>query len=59
MPNWHARWAPPKVGSKSQSTVFATRYRVLFMQEIAETVADPSEVDSEIRFLFLALKTGK
>jgi RNA polymerase sigma factor (sigma-70 family) len=32
------------------------RYRVLFLREIAETVADPAEVDSEIRFLFSALK---
>jgi RNA polymerase sigma factor (sigma-70 family) len=32
------------------------RYRVLFMKEIAETVADPAEVDSEIRFLFSALR---
>ena len=35
------------------------RYRVLFLKEIAETVADPAEVDSEIRFLFSALKGGK
>jgi RNA polymerase sigma factor (sigma-70 family) len=34
------------------------RYRVLFQKEIAETVADPTEVDSEIRFLFSALKSG-
>jgi RNA polymerase sigma factor (sigma-70 family) len=34
------------------------RYRVLFQREIAETVADPAEVDSEIRFLFSALKGG-
>jgi RNA polymerase sigma factor (sigma-70 family) len=34
------------------------RYRVLFLREIAETVADPAEVDSEIRFLFSALKGG-
>jgi len=32
------------------------RYRVLFLREIAETVADPAEVDSEIRFLFAALR---
>ena len=32
------------------------RYRVLFLREIAETVADPAEVDSEIRFLFLSLR---
>jgi RNA polymerase sigma factor (sigma-70 family) len=32
------------------------RYRVLFLKEVAETVADPAEVDSEIRFLFSALK---
>jgi RNA polymerase sigma-70 factor (ECF subfamily) len=35
------------------------RYRVLFLREIAETVADPAEVDSEIQFLFSALKSGK
>lgn len=34
------------------------RYRVLFLREIAETVADPAEVDSEIRFLFSAIKGG-
>jgi RNA polymerase sigma-70 factor (ECF subfamily) len=34
------------------------RYRVVFQREIAETVADPAEVDSEIRFLFSALKSG-
>lgn len=34
------------------------RYRVLFQREIAETVADPTEIDSEIRFLFSALKGG-
>jgi RNA polymerase sigma factor (sigma-70 family) len=32
------------------------RYRVLFLQEIMETVADPADVDSEIRFLFSALR---
>ncbi|MBV8142085.1 MAG: hypothetical protein JOZ60_08580 [Verrucomicrobia bacterium] len=35
------------------------RYRALFLREIRETVADPAEVDSEIRFLFLVLKGGK
>jgi RNA polymerase sigma-70 factor (ECF subfamily) len=35
------------------------RYRVLFLSEIAETVADPAEVDSEIQFLFSVLKGGK
>jgi RNA polymerase sigma factor (sigma-70 family) len=35
------------------------RYRVLFMSEISETVADPAEVDSEIQFLFSVLKGGK
>jgi len=34
------------------------RYRLLFQREIAETVADPAEIDSEIRFLFSALKGG-
>ena len=34
------------------------RYRALFLREIAETIADPTEVDSEIRFLFSALKRG-
>jgi RNA polymerase sigma factor (sigma-70 family) len=34
------------------------RYRVLFRREIGETVADPAEVDSEIHFLFSALKRG-
>ncbi len=32
------------------------RYRILFLREIAETVADPAEVDSEIRFLMSALR---
>jgi RNA polymerase sigma factor (sigma-70 family) len=31
------------------------RYRELFRQEIAETVADPAEVESELRFLAAAL----
>jgi RNA polymerase sigma-70 factor (ECF subfamily) len=31
------------------------RYRDLFRQEIAETVADPAEVESELRFLASAL----
>ena len=35
------------------------RYRVLFLSEIRETVADPAEVDSEIQFLFSVLKGGK
>ena len=35
------------------------RYRALFLREIRETVADPAEVDSEIRFLFLVPKRGK
>jgi RNA polymerase sigma-70 factor (ECF subfamily) len=34
------------------------RYRNLFMSEIAETVADPAEVNSE-KFLFSVLKAGK
>jgi RNA polymerase sigma-70 factor (ECF subfamily) len=32
------------------------RYRELFRQEIADTVADPGEVESELRFLAAALK---
>ncbi len=32
------------------------RYRILFQREIAGTVADPAEVDSEIRFLIAALR---
>jgi RNA polymerase sigma-70 factor (ECF subfamily) len=32
------------------------RYRILFQNAIAETVADPAEVDSEIRFLMAALR---
>jgi transposase-like protein len=31
------------------------RYRELFRQEIADTVADPAEVESELRFLAAAL----
>ena len=31
------------------------RYRELFRQEIADTVADPGEVESELRFLAAAL----
>ena len=34
------------------------RYRELFRQEIADTVADPGEVESELRFL-AAVLTGK
>jgi RNA polymerase sigma-70 factor (ECF subfamily) len=34
------------------------RYRVLIQREIAETVADPAEVDSEIRFLISTLRAG-
>jgi RNA polymerase sigma-70 factor (ECF subfamily) len=34
------------------------RYRELFRQEIAETVADPAEVESELRYLVVAL-SGK
>ena len=33
------------------------RYRDLFRQEIAETVSDPAEVESELRFLAAALTT--
>ncbi len=32
------------------------RYRILFRREIEETVADPAEVDSEIRFLIESLR---
>jgi RNA polymerase sigma-70 factor (ECF subfamily) len=35
------------------------RYRELIRHEIAETVADPSEVESELRFLASALSPGK
>jgi RNA polymerase sigma-70 factor (ECF subfamily) len=31
------------------------RYRELFRQEIAETVADPVDIESELRFLAAAL----
>jgi RNA polymerase sigma-70 factor (ECF subfamily) len=34
---------------------FRKRYRELFRQEIADTVADPAEVESELRFLAVAL----
>ena len=34
------------------------RYRDLLREEIARTVADPSEIDDEIRDLFLALRGG-
>src|SRR5260370_18706857 len=34
------------------------RYRVLFLREIAETVADPAAGDSAIRFLFSPLNGG-
>ena len=33
------------------------RYRILFRRQIAETVGEPAEVDSEIRFLVSALRT--
>jgi RNA polymerase sigma-70 factor (ECF subfamily) len=32
------------------------RYRDLFRQEIAETVADPAEVESELRYLATVLR---
>lgn len=35
------------------------RYRVLFLKEITDTVADPAEVDSEIQFLFSVLKSRR
>jgi len=35
------------------------RYRVLLLREIRDTVAEASEVDAEIRFLFSVLKGGK
>jgi hypothetical protein len=35
------------------------RYRVLFMSEISETAADPTEVHSWTQFLFSVLKGGK
>lgn len=34
------------------------RYRDLFRQEIAETVADPKEIESELRYLAAVLKRG-
>ena len=34
---------------------FRTRYRDLFRQEIADTVADPAEVESELRYLAAVL----
>jgi len=34
---------------------FLSRYRELFRQEIADTVADPTEVESELRFLAAVL----
>ena len=33
------------------------RYRDLFRQEIADTVADPTEAESELRYLAAALTT--
>lgn len=35
------------------------RYRAIFQREIKETVADPAELDSEIRFLFSVLQAGR
>jgi RNA polymerase sigma-70 factor (ECF subfamily) len=35
---------------------FRKRYRELIRQEIADTVADPREVDSELRFLAAVLR---
>jgi hypothetical protein len=34
------------------------RYRALFRQEIAETVADPAEVESELRFLTVVVTSA-
>jgi DNA-directed RNA polymerase specialized sigma24 family protein len=34
------------------------RYRELFRQEIADTVADPAEVESELRYLAVVLARG-
>jgi hypothetical protein len=31
------------------------RYRVVFREEIADTVADPAEVESELRYLIAVL----
>jgi RNA polymerase sigma-70 factor (ECF subfamily) len=33
------------------------RYRELFREEIADTVADPGEVESELRYLATVLST--
>jgi RNA polymerase sigma-70 factor (ECF subfamily) len=35
------------------------RYRVLFQREIADTVADPADVDAEIQFLISTLKARR
>jgi hypothetical protein len=45
-----------KASSSLSIPVSVTDKRPLAMKEIAETVADPLEVDSEIRFLFAALR---
>jgi hypothetical protein len=42
-------------GAQSSYSSAAKRYRELFRQEIADTVADPGEVEFELRFLAAAL----
>jgi RNA polymerase sigma-70 factor (ECF subfamily) len=35
------------------------RYRIILREEVAQTVADPAEVDDEIRYLCAALASGQ
>ena len=41
--------------ARTHSPFYRKRYRDLFRQEIADTVADPAEVESELRYLVAAL----
>ena len=52
--NWQR--AEPKEGPGLEAIHrLRKRYRELFRQEIADTVADPADVESELRFLAAVL----
>src|SRR5215470_9936375 len=55
MPRCLAKWADPKEALKVAIHRLRKRYRELFRREIADTVADPAEVESELRYLAAAL----
>ena len=55
MPRSRERWAPSEGALKVAIHRLRKRYRELFRQEIAETVADAREVESELHYLVAAL----